>query len=159
MDIHSKTPLSFGELEQLREQISEDPVYTLQAQLDLLKSDDIEGQCAFVLRLSENNMIETFAAATEKLVDTILDGSRTMIELERNYREEHPSLISPFSYVVFSFRIVRALRKLPKIEEMWQWIVDKHRTKWNELEEYFSSSPALTNEIEQIFRLQEGTVE
>ena len=157
-DIHSKTPLTFEELEQLREQISEDPVYTLQAQLDLLKSDDIEGQCAFVLRLSEKNMDETFAAATEKLVTTIFDASRTMTKLERNYQEEHPSLTLPFSYTEFCFQIFTALQNLPNIEAMSLCIVDKHQTKRNELKEYFSSSPALSNEMEQTLQSKQGTV-
>ena len=107
MNIPSARQLSFEELEQIRTQLTVDSAFDFSEQLCSIESNDMESECAFVLRLSQENLVAAFDSASVKLIETILHAGRRMIELEDAYLDEHPSLVLPFSYAGFFFTFLR----------------------------------------------------
>ncbi|CAF3784793.1 unnamed protein product [Rotaria sordida] len=138
--------LSYDELEQIRL----DKIYSNSS----LNSNNINDQCSFILHLPEKNSLQSFDYATTKLIETIINISRIMIQAEQYYQQEHKSIILSFSYIKFCFHILVELTKLPQIDIALSMIDENYRTLLDDLLSYYSSISSMFNDIEQLSRLK-----
>ncbi|CAF3746768.1 unnamed protein product [Rotaria sordida] len=138
--------LSYDELEQIRL----DKIYSNSS----LNSNNINDQCSFILHLPEKNSLQSFDYATTKLIETIINISRIMIQAEQYYQQEHKSIILSFSYIKFCFHILVELTKLPQIDIALSMIDENYRTLLDDLLSYYSSISSMFNDIEQLNRLK-----
>lgn len=89
-----------------------------------------------------------FSSASKKLFEVVINASQTMVDLEG---------VSPgntyFSYVKFSFRILRQLAQLPSADLAVAALVESSRRSLNVLIDLFSSIPEYcdaTDSLEQL---------
>lgn len=129
--------LTYDELEQIRaENINRN------ASAD---SSDIREQCSFILHL------HSFDALTRKLLEMIVNSSRTMIQAEEVYQQEHPSSVLPFSYSKFCLDVLLRLAKAPQLDSVLAMVQEKHRVFLDELISYYATK---SDDVEELNRLK-----
>ncbi|CAF0950852.1 unnamed protein product [Rotaria sordida] len=156
--IEENNNLSYEELEQIRIQklplFSANTLYEFGQKLNSLKSNDIKGQCSFILRLPTKGLCKITSSATSKLVQTIINACRIMVNAEKRYQQEHTSIILQFSYIKFCFDILLELTTLSRIDLELSMIDQHYRTSLNDLLSYYSSISSILHDVNKLDRLR-----
>ncbi|CAF4644236.1 unnamed protein product, partial [Rotaria sp. Silwood2] len=150
--------LSYEELEQIRTQklnsLSTNAPYLFEQQLNSLKSNDIKGQCSLILRLPTKGLFKVTSTATPKLVETIINACRIMVDAEKRYQQQHKSTILQFSYIKYCFNILVELTTLPRIDSALSMTSQHYQASLNDLLSYYSSISSILNDVNKLDRLR-----
>jgi len=151
-------PLTYNELEEIRAkktpQFTAATRYQFTQQLDALKSDDMKNVCSFILRLPTKGLFKVATNASVKLIEMIVLATRTMINAEKQFQQEHKSTILPFSYLKMSFDLLIELTTLPRLDSNLLMIDQHCRAVLDDLLTYAASISTILNDVSKLERLR-----
>ena len=143
-------PLTWTELEEMRENSIIYDSAELADELEALQLDDLRGQCSFVLSLPEKNTIKPITAVSKKLLQVVINASKAIIELEQS------SGGNPYySYLDFCFQLVERVSQLPSATNSAGMLDESYRQALAALVENFTSVPAYCDAADSLRQLQQ----
>lgn len=150
--------LNYEDLEDIRMKkappLSSNLAYQFMKQFEALKTDDLGGQCALFLRLTNQSLFKFSSSASPKLVEMIVRVCQAMVHAERQHQKQNKTLIVPFSYIQYSFQLLTQLTTLQRIESALLMIDQYHRAALDDLLIYYNSLSSMFNDVQKLDRLR-----